>query len=370
MSLRVIPACFFSSLLSLASCAGGVASAVDDLADLKPGTKVVADVGGESVGEVLEKVAPDVYRVRVKIRTSDSVESVLPIQRLRLAQGDAAGIAPTKPKADATAPAAVTGPATAGAVAVSPGTTTPGTTTAGTVTPGTVTQGTVTRGTTTAGTVTRGTVVGSVTVTPGTVTPGRVTPGTVTPGTVTQGTTPAATITQGTASPGTVTPGTVTQGTVTPGTATPGSASSGTVTAIGGSVTVGGGNTRIAPEAPIVESKVGTANLRSMVGVWDIVSSQRNGRLDTQAPESLTITPTSLAIGEQVFEYVRVDPTSEPRRIDIARAGPQQLLRGIYKREGDRLIICLADTENSIRPTDFTTTQNDGRVQYEYALRK
>lgn len=362
MSLRNRSVSFLASGLLIASGISLVVAAADDLADLKPGTKVITDVGGEAIGEVIEKVAADVYRVRVKIRTGDVIEPALPIQRLRLAPADTSGgAAPTTPKVEApAAPADTTTPGT-----TTPGTTTPGSVAPGTVTPGTVTPGTVTPGTVTSGTITSGAVQGTVTTTPGTVTPGMVTPGKVIPGTVTQGTTPPVSISVGKATSGTVTPGTVTPGTVTAGTATPGTSTSGIVSAKGGAVVAGR-----AAEALIGESPAGKVELRSLVGTWNIVAAQRNGRAVPQAPKVMTIAPNSLTIEERVFTQVRLDPTSNPRRIDLATADIERPLRGIYKRDGDRLRMCLMEVEDSLRPTDFTTAENDGRVVYECVLRK
>lgn len=367
MLLRIRPACALASLIVFASwVAIGPATAADELADLKPGTKVIADVDGESVGEVIEKVAPGVYRVRVKIRTGDVIEPALPIQRLRLAQAaDTLGGA-SKPKP--AAPAAAGGAVTPGTV--TPGTVTPGTVTPGTVTSGTVTPGTVTPGTTTSGTITSGAVQGSVTTTPGTVTPGTVTPGKVTPGTVTQGTTPPVAISVGTVTSGTVTPGTVSAGSVTPGTATSGTATSGTATSGTVIVKPGAVSAGVVRESPLVETPAGKLELQALVGTWNIVAVERNGRLEPQAPKTMTIGPKSITIEKLVFDQVRLDPTSNPRRIEVATSNVAQPIRGIYKRDGDRLRICLLDADDSIRPKDFTTAENDGRIVYECERRK
>jgi len=397
MFARTLPALLAPLLVFATWVSLGALEAADDLSDLQPGTKVIVQVDGESVAEVIEKVAPDVYRVRVKIRTGQVIEPALSLKSLRLAPADAiVGAAPTKPNADpapssATGGTVTPGTVTSGTATVTPGTVTPGTVTPGTVTPGTVTPGTVTPGTVTPGrvtpgrvtpgTVTRGTVQGTVTVTPGTVTPGRVTPGTVTPGKVTQGTTPPVTISEGTVTPGTVTPGTVTPGTVVPGTATAGSATSGTVTVTPGAVrtnpvatpgasTPGPATPVAVPEVPLAETPAGKAELQSLVGVWNVASLRRGGRALPGVQPKITITPTSIALEKLVFDQVRLDPTSLLRRMDLAKVGLERPTRAIYERDGDRLRICLTPGEDSIRPTEFETTAGDGRILYECELAK
>jgi uncharacterized protein (TIGR03067 family) len=396
MSLRTLPACLMAPLFALATWLSvAKVGAFENPAEFKPGTKVIVDVGGESVGQIVEQVAPGVYRVRVTIHTGDVIHPALPAQSLRLAPaGAVVGTQLTKPNAapaaansgsatpgtatsgTATSGTATSGNVTSGTVTVTPGTTTPGTVTSGTVTPGSVTPGTATAGTVTPGTVTPGTVTqGTVIITPGTVTPGTVRPGRVTPGTVTQGTTTPGTVTQGTATPGTVTPGTITPGTVTPGTVTPGTVIPGTATSgtsRSGTVTVtpGAVNPGVVREPPLAETPAGKAELRSLVGTWNVLALRHNGRPDPRAPQAITITATSITLGNRVFDQVRLDPTSDPRRMDLAMIRFERPLRAIYERDGDRLRICLTPGEDSLRPTDFQTTEDDGRTLYECELAK
>lgn len=47
--------------------------------------------------------------------------------------------------------------------------------------------------------------------------------------------------------------------------------------------------------------------------------------------------------------------------------GPKNLdMPGIYRLDGDSLIICLAMSDRTPRPTDFTTTKGDDRILIEY----
>jgi uncharacterized protein (TIGR03067 family) len=104
--------------------------------------------------------------------------------------------------------------------------------------------------------------------------------------------------------------------------------------------------------------------LKKFQGTWEAVSGESAGK--PQPPESvegLTVTFQGDKFvskkGDKVLQEgtIKIDPAKSPRQIDvIASSGPEadKAQLGIYKFEGDRLIIC-GTPAGGQRPTAFKT---------------
>lgn len=71
---------------------------------------------------------------------------------------------------------------------------------------------------------------------------------------------------------------------------------------------------------------------------------------------------------KQLWAY-RIDPTRTPRQMDITTQF-DTVLRGIYTFEGDRLLICVAKSEEAPRPTAFEAPQGSKQMLYRLRMIK
>jgi len=114
--------------------------------------------------------------------------------------------------------------------------------------------------------------------------------------------------------------------------------------------------------ALLSQAAPGSDDLAKQQGTWNAVSSRRDG---IDAPEEIVRSITRTVEKDHVTwkregknfagTGLVLDPTQKPPTLDvIPDGGPsrgKQVL-GIYKLEGDRLTICMADAEQP-RPRDF-----------------
>jgi len=71
--------------------------------------------------------------------------------------------------------------------------------------------------------------------------------------------------------------------------------------------------------------------------------------------------------GKRVLNYM-LDTTQDPKTIDIAKLdpnNPNQVTRGIYKLEGNKLVVSLAKNGSKERPADFSAKRPAAR-RYEF----
>jgi uncharacterized protein (TIGR03067 family) len=109
----------------------------------------------------------------------------------------------------------------------------------------------------------------------------------------------------------------------------------------------------------------------NIIGKWSVVRGERNGDAlpEDQVKElKLTFGKEMLTLSSPEGEKeatVKLDPTKKPKTIDvIPKDGPRkgQLLRGIYELKGDELRLCMSDSEQSERPTEFKSPNGSSFV--------
>ncbi len=116
------------------------------------------------------------------------------------------------------------------------------------------------------------------------------------------------------------------------------------------------------PQAPASKPDLAGEELARQQGTWFAVSSRRDG---IDAPEEIVRSITRTVEKDHVTwkregknfagTGLVLDPAQEPPALDVVPdGGPSRGKRvlGIYKLEGDRLTICMADAEQP-RPRDF-----------------
>jgi uncharacterized protein (TIGR03067 family) len=109
------------------------------------------------------------------------------------------------------------------------------------------------------------------------------------------------------------------------------------------------------------------AEVRRLQGTWKLTALELNG--EKQEPGegiTLVISGDRLTIAEGVRFRLTVDPTADPKVLDLTRLteddkGP--VLEGIYALRGETLTLCLYGGEGpKSRPTEFEAKPGSGRV--------
>lgn len=111
------------------------------------------------------------------------------------------------------------------------------------------------------------------------------------------------------------------------------------------------------------------ADLKTIAGAWQPVSLEMAGEKrdvpDTEGGPATFKDGKVLIKDEEVFSY-KIDASTDPRIIDLTRLkDPEkdQMLEGIYKFEGEMLVICFWNGMGAkSRPTEFATKAGDNFV--------
>lgn len=113
------------------------------------------------------------------------------------------------------------------------------------------------------------------------------------------------------------------------------------------------------------------ADTEALQGTWEMVSLEINGQ---KIPEHQVRTSRLVIQGHRytplyddrvISERFTLDPSRTPRQIQFTYInGPRkgETVKGIYKLEGDRYIMCRAMGEDDDRPTDFTSRPDSGQA--------
>lgn len=96
-------------------------------------------------------------------------------------------------------------------------------------------------------------------------------------------------------------------------------------------------------------------------GEWKIVEFVKNGRPREKGPATMTIKGDKMTISDgkrDEIAAITLDPKTNPATIDIRPekngnpAPPDKVVKGIYKIEKDKLIICYS-MDDAERPKEF-----------------
>ena len=111
-----------------------------------------------------------------------------------------------------------------------------------------------------------------------------------------------------------------------------------------------------------------------LVGTWELLSIVDNGEsLGPALIRSKVAVNSQLVIGDRMIQITtpdtdaarvsayRINPSADPKQIDVITE-TDKLLRGIYKFEGNQLVVCLQNKETGSRPDGFAAEAGSDRV--------
>jgi uncharacterized protein (TIGR03067 family) len=128
-----------------------------------------------------------------------------------------------------------------------------------------------------------------------------------------------------------------------------------------------------APAAPAKdkETKDAKDDIKKFEGEWTFTNWETGGQ--SLPKEVLEITKWSVKGDKYKFQMgeneeegtIKLDPGKKPATVDLAitsgnDAGKDQV--GIYKFDGESIVICLARPGAKDRPTEFKATEDDGQI--------
>ncbi len=118
----------------------------------------------------------------------------------------------------------------------------------------------------------------------------------------------------------------------------------------------------IAAATPAQDTK---KEMDKLQGEWTMVSLEQRGKNasdEVVKQYKLTIKGDQWVVstggGEATMTF-KIDPSKNPKTIDLTSEGKQAVSRGIYKLEGDTLTLCRT-TGDIDRPMEFKTTPEAG----------
>ena len=118
-------------------------------------------------------------------------------------------------------------------------------------------------------------------------------------------------------------------------------------------------------------NKATKEELKQLAGEWKIVAAEADGKpVDSRGSVTFTIdgkcTISSGRSGLPDLETTfSIDPTKEPKHMDVVGATSKTTHKGIYEVKGDKLRAVFQPDANGERPTEFATKKK-GEVMFTY----
>jgi uncharacterized protein (TIGR03067 family) len=129
---------------------------------------------------------------------------------------------------------------------------------------------------------------------------------------------------------------------------------------------------------PVMADEKSDAELKALVGTWDITKAEMGGEDITEVLKVLKF--EIMAGGKYIAEHDKqkdegaftLDLSKTPKQMDIkGNGGPNKdkLIKAIYKRDGDDLTVCY-DFSGGDRPAKFETKPKTMQLLITYKRKK
>lgn len=117
-----------------------------------------------------------------------------------------------------------------------------------------------------------------------------------------------------------------------------------------------------------------TKDATNIEGTWIVVSASKDGKENDEIKgEKITFKGGKVTVSKKKKNEegtYKIDPSQNPKTIDVTGEGKDGTHRGIYKLDGDKLTLCIADEASEGRPKDFTAKEDDGKMVIELKREK
>jgi uncharacterized protein (TIGR03067 family) len=119
------------------------------------------------------------------------------------------------------------------------------------------------------------------------------------------------------------------------------------------------------------ELLAGNWNILSMTDDGEVLAPDlirakfaENGRVQIGTRNVAIISPNG---GERRLSAIRLDPSKTPSAVDVTTQF-DEVLKGIYKFDGDQLVVCLAKRDDADRPTSFSAAAGSGDLLFRLKM--
>ena len=134
-------------------------------------------------------------------------------------------------------------------------------------------------------------------------------------------------------------------------------------------------STSVAVDPP--KEDAAAAGLKKLEGTWIVTRTEQGGRVlekDEAGSNLVTFTGTKCTIisnlggGQKLTleNTITLDPSRDPKWMDVTAVKPKQTWKGIYELKGDTLKAVFQGNKDGPRPTEFRTRPGSAEVMYTY----